>query len=203
MPAGKKRVYRKKSTGFKKSVVKIAKSVLNKEAETRTGTVSWLGTLGLNGYLEGVYKNVTKGDNQENRDGDRIRSLGIKVRGTFFIDNGIVTTNEDSIVTRMVVFTSKRPITTLTDAGLTWNSTVDPEIVTILYDHYITFKKDGRVRAINKYIKFHRTVSYESSSVTKNEIYVAFIPYQNYGAGVTATTGMYRNLTCQYYFKDI
>lgn len=204
MPAGKKRVYRKKSTGFKKSVAKIAKSVLNKESETKTGTINWNSAIGTNGYINTVWKSISKGDDQESRDGDRIHALGMKWRGSLWCDDAYITAKQDSVLYRLIVFTGKRPISSITDAGLTWNSTIDPERLTVLYDRLHHFNLDGRAHMINKYFKFNRKVLYELGNVNKNELLVCILPANaNAGTGMTATNGLYLASTVQFYFKDV
>lgn len=197
-------IRRRRATGFKKSVAKIAKSVVMRQAETKTGSYNWTTSFGSNGLLQTVWKGVTKGDDQQSREGDRIKGLGFKLRGYVTIDDTILTAKQDTVGYRMIVFKGKRPISTLTDASLSWNSSVDPETVTILYDRYFRFNVDGRTTWINKYFKTSSTVMYELNNVNKGEVYVAFIPYAALGGtGLTATGGLYINMTAQFYMKDL
>lgn len=210
MPASKRPRYKKRasgfrSTGFRKSVAKIAKTVCRRQAETKTGTLNWNSAIGTNGYFNNVWKNVLQGDAQENRDGDRIHALGVKWRGSLWCDDVYITAKQDSVLYRLIVFSSKRPISTITDAGLSWNSTVDPEKITVLSDNLYHFNLDGRAHMINRYIKFNRKVLYElTSSVTKNELYVCILPANaNAGTGMTTTNGLYLASTVQFYFKEM
>lgn len=186
-----------------KTVRKIAKGVVMRLAETRTSQISWLGSLGSNGLLLQTYSTITKGDNQENRDGDRIRAMGVRIRGFLSIDPAVITANQDGVVCRMVVFSSKLPTATITSTGLTYNNAPDPEKLNIISDRFVTFRQDGRCAILNKYFKFPRIVQYDGSSVTKGEFYIALIPVQNVGTGLTASTGLYVNAYVQPYWKDM
>lgn len=201
------KAYRKtrKSSNFKKAVTAIAKKATMRVAETKTTNINVLGSVGLNGTIDSVWSKIAPGDGQFQRDGDRIRALGVKLRGYLSIDPAVITSSQDHVVVRMVVFSGKRPITTVTDSALTYNGSVDPELLNILVDKFITFKIDGRTRTINKYIKFNRLVQYGANVnvPTKNELYIGFLPYQTFGTGLTTTTGVYLNYTMQPYYKDI
>lgn len=204
MPAGKKRVYKKKSTTFKKSVARIAKSVLNSESETKTGTINWNSAIGTNGYINTVWKSIAQGDGQSNRDGDKIHALGMKWRGSLWCDDTVITAKQDSVLYRLIVFSAKRPVSTITDAGLSWNSTVDTELINVISDRIMHFNLDGRAHTFTRYIKFNRKVYYELGNVNKGELYVCILPANaNAGTGMTATTGLYLASTVQPYFKDV
>lgn len=204
MPASKRPRYRKRATGFKKSVAKIAKSVVMRQSETKTGTINWNSAIGTNGYINTVWKSINQGDGQNNRDGDRIQALGIRWRGSLWCDDTVITAKQDSVLYRLIVFSSKRPVSTITDAGLSWNSTVDPELINVLSDKISHFNLDGRAHTFNRYIKFNRKVLYELGSVNKGELYVCILPANaNAGTGMTATTGIYLASTVQPYFKDL
>lgn len=198
----------KKSQGarrFRKSVANIAKTVVNKQAETKTLAYGDLGSYGTNGRFVNIWKQCAKGTEQYQRVGDRLHALGVKIRGFISIDPAIITANTDGVVVRMVVFSGKRPINTITDSGLTYNGSTDPELLNIHLDRFVTFKIDGRCRVVNTYVKFNRVVTYNPTGTdpSKNELYVAFIPVQNVGVGLTATQGIYNNLIFQPYYKDI
>lgn len=211
MAAGKifnatKKTYRKrKSSGFKKAVQAIAKTTVLRQAETKTGNVNVLGAIGTFGAINPVWQNITQGDAQFQRDGDRIKALGVKLRGYIHTDPSVITTNQDNVFARFVVFSGKRPITTITDSGLTYNNAVDPELLNIHHDSYIQFRLDGRTRMLNKYIKFNRNVLFNPSGgqPSKNELFVAFLPQQSVVSGMTTTAGLYLNYTMQPYFKDL
>lgn len=194
-----------KSSGFKKAVTAIAKKTVMAQAETKTASISVSAACGTSGNVVDVWSKIGQGDNQNNRDGDRIKALGIKIRGYVATDPGFVTTNQDNILVRMLVLSGKRPLTTITDMGLTYNGTVDSELLNVHQDSLFTFKLDGRTRVLNKYIKFNRNILYNPNSNTpsKNELYVVFLPFQTVTAGMTTGSGLYLNYIIQPYFKDL
>lgn len=200
-----RRSRRRRASTFRKSVAKIAKNVVMRQSETRVGDISYVGAFGTNAYFRGIFTNITRGDAQVNRDGDVIKSLGVRLRGYVLCDPSVITSNEDTYMFRMIVFSAKRPVTSLTDAAISWNGGLDPEKINVHYDALRTFKKDGRALSINKWITFKRNVLYEPSTdtVNKNELYFALIPYSAYGSQLTASTGMYINWVVQPRWKDL
>lgn len=202
--ASRRKSYRRRrATGFRKSVAKIAKSVVMRQSETKTAAVGWTQAFGTNGRFDSIWKNIVKGDDQSQRDGDRIKALGFKLRGYLTCDDTVVTAKQDTIACRMLVVTSKRPLSTITDANVSYNSSIDPELLNVHYDRYVNFNLDGRTRWFNKYFKIPRTVMYEGNGVTRGETYVILIPYAALGGtGLTTTAGLYLNTTVQLYYKD-
>lgn len=200
----RKRTWRKRSSGFKKSVASIAKKAVMKMSETKTSSVSDAGDVGTNGNLFTLGSSIVTGTAQNNRIGDKIRLLGVKIRGPLSIKSSVITTQQDTVYCRVVIFTAKRPISTITDSGLTYNGAVDPETITILSDRYVRYHVDGKNVLFNNYFKFNRVVNYNpgSTSVAKNDFYVALLPNSTEVSGITATTGLYRNFTYQLYWKD-
>lgn len=195
----------RRPSNFKKAVTAIAKKTIMRQAETKTASVSVTGTVGLNGKVDDIWSKISQGDAQNNREGDRIKAMGVKLRGLLSIDPVVITTNQDNVVCRMLVVSGKRPLTSIADMGLTYISTVDPELLNVHHDSLFTFKLDGRTRVINKYIKFNRNILYNPTGAqpSKNEFYVVVIPYQTVAAGLTATTGVYLNYIAQPYWKDL
>lgn len=201
-----KRKYKRRvrRSAFRKSVAKIAKNVVMRQSETKTGDISYTSAFGTNAYFRGIFTNITRGDSQTNREGDVLKSLGVRIRGYVLCDPSVITSSEDTYLFRFLVFSTKRPITTLTDGGLSWNGGIDPEKITVYHDSLRSFKKDGRTIVINKWVSYKRNVLYEPSTdtVNKNELYFALIPYSSYGAQLTASTGMYINWVVQPKWKD-
>lgn len=202
MPAGK--MFKagrktKKSSGFKKAVTAIAKKAVMTTAETRTAQLPVNASFGVNGYLQPIWTNVVQGNAEENRDGDEIRTLGVRVRGLFYQSPTIITAQADYNVIRMVVASGKRPLTS--GDFPTFKGTIDNDVMTVLSDTYITFTTQSRQRTINKYIKFNRKVLYQGTAVNKNELYFWFVPIG--GTGLTTTAGDILDVTFQPYFKDL
>lgn len=199
-----RRSRRPRAIAFRRSVAKIAKRTLMRQAETKTGTINWNSAIGTNGYINTVWKSILQGDGQSNRDGDKIQALGMKWRGSLWCDDTVITAKQDSVLYRLVVFSAKRPVSTITDAGLSWNSTVDPELINVISDKIYHFNLDGRAHTFERYIKFNRKVYYELGNVNKGELYVCILPaLANAGTGMTTTNGLYLASTVQPYFKDI
>lgn len=207
MPAGK--IYvpksvrrnrrRRRASNFKKAVRSIARKAIMTEAETKTGVLGWSTAFGTNGTLLGIWSSVGQGTAQQNREGDEIRSLGIKMRGYVSQDPSTITAMQDANSVRMMIFTGKRPLT-LTDVP-NWQGAVDPETITVLQDFYVNFSTTKRYLYIQKYVKFNRKVKYALSAVNKNELYIACVGFG--GTGMTATAGNFINVQIQQYFKDI
>lgn len=189
---------------FRKAVSAIAKRVVLRQCETKTYSYSIANGIGSNGIIYSFFKQIAQGAAQNQRIGDRVKAMSLRLRGYLSIDNAVITSNEDSVACRVVFFSAKRPIASVTDSGLTYNSVVDPELLNVLSDRYVTFKKDGRSRWMQKYIKFPRVVSYNptGSDPSKNELYLVIIPYSTMVTGLTTTTGMSFNTYAQLYWKD-
>lgn len=204
MPAGKivKVAYKRKarkSSNFKKAVTAIAKKAVMTQSETRTAQLPVNQSFGINGFLQPIWTNISQGNAEENRDGDEIRTLGVRIRGLFYQNTAIITALNDFNVIRMVVASGKRPLTS--GDFPTFKGTIDNDVMTVLSDTYITFATTSRQRSINKYIKFNRKVLYQGGSVNKNELYFWFVPIG--GTGLTTSTGDIVDVTFQPYFKDL
>lgn len=195
---------RRKASSFKKAVSTIAKSVVLRQVETKTFNYSVTQAIGTNGLLLTFCKQITQGTGQGQRIGDRIRMLGLKMRTLIQVEPTVITSNGDGVQFRMLVFTGKRPFASLTDTGLTYNNSVDPELINVISDRNYVFKQDGRLKALNGYYKANRIVSYNptGSDPSKNELYVAIIPMQHFGTGMSTTAGLYINSVYQLYWKD-
>lgn len=201
-----KRTYRKKASTFRKSVSTIARKVVLRQAETKTASINYLGAFGSNGKIMNLWEQLSVGSAQNNRVGDRIHALGFKIRGYVVVDSTYVTAaTTDYMLCRFVIFSAKRPISSITDSGLTYNGTVDPELLNIHSDQILSFRQDGRGRVINKYKKYSRTVEFNpsASTVSKGELYFAMIPYLMGGSGLTTTQGLAVNCVIQPYWKDL
>lgn len=207
MPAGriflaskKKRVYRKRSTPFKKAVAKIAKNAVMRQAETKTGSLAISQNFGTNGTLHDLWTTMGQGVLQNQRIGDQIRALGVKIRGVLAMDTTIITALQDANSIRFMVVTSKRPLVLADLPG--WNGGTDPEVYTVLHDQYINFATTKRYVYFQKYIKFNRKLDWDSSGVqTNNHLYIYAVPFG--GTGLLAATGDQMNVNVQRYYKDI
>lgn len=206
MPAGKiyipksvRRNRRRRASTFKKAVTAIAKKTIMRQSETKTGQLDWGGSFGTTGVLNSIWSSVVQGDAQQNRDGDMIKALGVKMRGYIGQDPAVLTANPDFNVVRMIVASGKRPLT-IADFP-SYRGAIDPETLTVLYDGYINFSTTKRAKYFQKYIKFNRNVSYAGLNVNKNELYVYLIGFG--GTGITGSTGNIVNISFQQYFKDI
>lgn len=191
------RRYRKKS-GFRKAVTAIAKKTLMTQSETKTGWFEQNATFGINGVLQSVWSSISQGDAQQNRDGDEIHSLGVKIRG--YIGQSTITAGTgDQNAVRVIIASGKRPLTS--GDFPTFNGAIDPEVLTVLSDYYINFDTTKTMRYFQKYIKFPRKVLYQGAAVNKNELYVWLVPFG--GGNIQTTTGNVVRLGYQMYFKDL
>lgn len=190
---------RRKASNFRKAVTAIAKKAVMNEAETKTGFVDWNLPFGANGILLPIWTSVTQGDAQQNRDGDEIHSLGVRLRGIVQQAPGIITAEQDISGVRMIVAAGKRPLTSA-DFPI-YKGAIDPEVLTVLSDRYINYATTKRGVWMSKYIKFPRKVLYQGAAVNKNELYVFLVPFG--GTGLTTTTGYQVNMGVQLYFKDL
>lgn len=193
------RKYKKRASGFNKAVSTIAKRVVLNEAETKTGWFQQNSSFGANGLLQSVWSSVTVGTGQQNREGDEIRSLGVRLRGYIQQVPGVITSEQDMVGIRMIVASGKRPLTS--GDFPTYNGAIDSEIFNIVQDRYIQFSTTKRCQWLNKYIKFNRKVLFQGAAVNKNELYLFLVPFG--GGGLTTTTGCQVNLGYQLYWKDI
>lgn len=212
MPAGKmvkyvpRRRYKKRASGFKKAVTTIAKRVVMRQTETREFDRTFQASIGSNGFFQGLWTSISRGDTAADRDGDVIKTLGMKWRGSLVVDPSVITAGqEDFIQTRIMLISSKRPLTSITDAGLSWNGGTDNEKINVHYDRMVSWDKQKRNLCLNKYLKYQRNVKYEplTNSVIQGELYLVIIPRVVAGTpGMTATSGLYLDSIAQGYFKD-
>lgn len=189
----------KKASGFRKTVTAIAKKAIMTQSETKTGAFEQNAAFGVNGILQPVWNSIAQGDGQNNRDGDEIHALGVKLRGYVGQDTTIITGLRDANAVRMIVASGKRPLTS--GDFPTFNGTIDSEVLTVLSDSYIQFDTTKTLRYFQKYIKFPRKVLYQGAAVNKNELNVWLVPFG--GTGLTTTLGNVVRLTYQMYFKDL
>lgn len=194
----KPRAYRRKASGFRKAVATIAKKTLMRQSETKTGWFQQSTAFGSNGTLQAVWSSVSQGDAQQNRDGDKIKALGVRIRG-FIGQSGITAGTEDQNAVRVIIASGKRPLTS--GDFPTWNGAIDQEIFNLHGDYYINFHTTKRLRYFQKYVKFNRDVLYQGAAVNKNELYVFCVP--NGGGNLQTTTGNTLTLSYQMYFKDL
>lgn len=195
------RKYKKRTTGFKKAVTAIAKRAVMTEAETMTGVITHSVNFGANGtFTGGIFQPIAQGTAQNNRIGDQIRSLGIKIRGQVNLDPNFITGNKEFTGYRMMVVAGKRPLTS-SDMPQ-FKGAVDPEALTVLVDRYYKFSSTNLATFLNKYVKFKRVIKYAAGVPTRNELYVWFIPGPS-GVGLTTTTGYTVNIDIQSYWKDV
>lgn len=196
----RRKVYAKRS-GFKKAVTAIAKKAIMTEAETKTGVVTHSSNFGTNGYFAtNTWAAIGQGSAQQNRVGDEIRALGVRVRGHIQIDPAVITGNRELIGYRLLIVAGKRPLT-VADMP-TFRGATDPEVLTVLSDKYYKYSSINFANFMNRYIKFNRVIKYTSGAVTKNELYMFFIPAP-LGTGITLNTGYALSLEMQLYYKDV
>lgn len=196
---GRRRTFRKKRAGgFKKAVASIAKKAVMRQSETKTGWFQQNTSFGSNGTLQAVWTSISQGDAQQNRDGDQINALGVRIRG-YIGQSGITAGTEDQNACRVVIASGKRPLTS--SDFPTWNGAIDQEIFNLHADYYINFDTTKRLRYFQKYVKFNRKVLYQGAAVNKNELYVWVVP--NGGGNLQTTTGNTLALSYQLFFKDI
>lgn len=213
MPAGKmmlaakagRRYRKRRPTGFKKAVSTIAKKVVMRQAETKTANASWTTAFGSGGTFYsinggGLWSSITQGDAQQNRDGDRVKSLGVRVRGRVNIDGGVITAGRQYCGFRLLICTGKRPLTS--GDMPTFVGTIDPDVITVISDTYHKLNEDNWMKILNKYVKFQRTVIYNGLVAIKNDLYIWVVP-SPLGTGLGLNTGYGLNLEFQPYFKDI
>lgn len=206
-----KRVYkasrkpRGRTSGFKKAVSAIAKKAVLRISETKTGVFSNNLTYGSSGTLfgavgGGLATSIGQGVQQNQRVGDQIRFIGLKIRGFQGIDPTVVTAQQGLCGMRVLVVAGKRP---LTSADMpVFKGACDPEILTVISDRYHKLTSNNFGVFMNQYIKFHRNINYVGSAAVKNELYLWLIPAP-YGTGLTTTTGYAANLDVQMYWKDL
>lgn len=204
MPAGRLVKYvpktRKRRSGFRKAVARIARKVVRGQAETKTGSLSISQNFGTNGALHDLWTTMALGVNQNQRIGDQVRALGVKIRGVLAMDTTIITGLQDANSIRFMVVSSKRPLVLADLPG--WNGGTDPELYTVLHDRYINFATNKRYVYFQKYIKYNRKLDWDSSGVqTNNHMYIYAVPYG--GTGLLAGSGDQMNLNVQRYYKDI
>lgn len=204
----RKRTYRRKRPStFRKAVSTIAKRVVLRQSETKTAEYTHpTSATGTNGSFFAYWKQVVQGDSQNNRDGDRIHALGIKFRSFIYVNSSLVSAaNTDAVYYRLVIFSAKRPIGSITDSGLDYYKAVDPELLNIHYDRLHSFDNSKRVHCFQRYIKFNRIVQYNPSGgeCSKNELYAVLLPQQTIAAGLTAGDGVAWNCKVQLYWKDL
>lgn len=200
--AYRKRTYRKKSTGFKKAVTAIAKKAVNRQAETKTGTLSLGVAYGTAGYLYDLWGAVAQGIGQNNRIGDQVHALGMKIRGRINMDSATITANQDYNGVRMLIVAGKRPLTIGDFSTVSWNGPIDPELMTVLEDRVVQFQTTKRCVYFSKYVKLNRTFKYDANgSITNRPVYVYFCSVG--GTGLLTNSGNNSDLTFQRYFKDI
>lgn len=192
---------KQKRSNFKKAVTAIAKRAVMTQAETKTAVVTHNVSYGSSGtFSGGLWNAITQGTAQQNRIGDEITSLGIKIRGINLLDPSVVTGGREHSGVRMMVVSGKRPLTS--GDMPQFKGAVDPEALTVLYDKYIKFNTTNLAHFLNRYIKFKRVVKYAGAVPTRNEIYVWLIPAP-VGTGLTTTTGYSCNIDFQLYYKDV
>lgn len=214
MPAGKmflaakagRRYRKRRATGFKKAVSKIARKVVLREAETKTGATSWSANFGASGVFYsvnggGIWSSVTQGTGQSNRIGDAIKSLGVKARGYVSLVDTTITAGREYCGFRMVICTGKRPLTS-GDMPQNIKQQIDPEVVTVLSDTMHKVDSQSWLKLLNKYIKFRRNVHYSGNVAIKNDLYIWLIPVP-LGTGLTTSAGYTAQIDFQVYFKDV
>lgn len=185
--------------GFKKAVTKIAKRVVNTQAETKTGSLAGTANFGTTGNLINVFGSMSQGTGQNQRVGDSVRSLGFRMRALVCQDPGVITANQDANVIRMLIVVGKRPLV-LADFG-NWKDGIDPELMTIVSDTYFNFATTKRYRYINKYIKFNRKLVWDpAGNLAKNNIYIYTVGFG--GTGLLAGSGDQINYDLQRFYKD-
>lgn len=190
----------RRSSNFKKAVTAIARKTVMKTAETKTAEILTSTAFGVNGYKLDILGNIATGDGSSNRDGDEIRTLGVKIRGYIGQDPAIITAQQDFNAVRMMIVSAKGRLLTTGDMP-GYKGTIDPEKMTVLVDKYINFNVNKRQQWFQKYVKFNRKVLYEGGGVNKNELYFWLAPFG--GSGLTTTTGNFVNLSFQPYWKDL
>lgn len=212
MPAGKmilaakaRRRYRRRASGFKKAVSTIARKVVMRQAETKTGSTAWVPTFGSAGtFLSvnggGLWSSVVQGAAQQNREGDVIKSMGFKIRGTILADSATITAGRELLGLRVLICTGKRPLTS--GDMPTFRGTIDPDVITVISDRYYTFTSDNLKKFFNMYVKFPRRIQYSGNVAIKNDAYIWVVP-SAYGTGLGLNTGYVGSIEFQTYFKDI
>lgn len=192
---------KKKKSEFTKAVTAIAKKAVMTEAETKTGVIIYSGLFGTNGYFSSnLWSSIAQGTAQQNRVGDEIRALGVRVRGHVQIDPAIITANRELVGYRLLIVAGKRPLTVADMPS--FRGATDPEVLTVLSDRYYKYSSTNFANFLNRYIKFNRVIKYTSGNVTKNELYMFFIPGP-LGTGITLNTGYALSLEAQVYYKDV
>lgn len=215
MPAGRmflaakagrgRRRYKRRATSFKKAVSTIARKVVLRQAETKTGFATWNQSIGSNGVMYsvnggGVFSSIQQGTAQQNRIGDEITVLGVKLRGHVLLEPAIITANREFSGFRMLVVSGKRPLTSGDMPG--FRESIDPDRMTVISDRYYKLDSNNLAVFLNKYIKFKRHVKYSGSVAIKNDLYIWIVPAP-LGTGLTTTTGYSIVVDMQPYFKDV
>lgn len=200
-----RRRYKRRASGFKKAVSSIAKKVVMRQSETKTGNSAWTAAFGSNGTFYsvnggGLWSGIVQGDEQNNRDGDQIRSLGVKIRGRINLDGSLITAGRQYAGFRVLICSGKRPLTS--GDMPTYEGPIDPERITVLSDRYYKLTETNWGVQFNQYVKFNRLVRYSGLVAIKNDLYLWVIPVP-LGTGLQTSTGYGLSLGMQTYFKDI
>lgn len=186
-------------TGFKKAVTKIAKRVVANQTETKTGSIAAGTTFGTTGALIDVWGGLAKGTDQNQRVGDEVHALGMRIRAKIGQDPAIITALQDYNSVRMMVVVGKRPLTAADFPSMFGG--IDPEVMTVLRDQYVNFATTKRQRHISLYVKLNRKVKWDSAgSITHNPIYI-FLRGEG-GTGLLAGSGDIFSHDVQRFYKD-
>lgn len=198
----RRRIYKKRASGFKKAVSSIAKRVVNRQAETKTGALAVSVNFGTNGTLTDLWGTLAQGSGQNQRIGDQVHAQSMTFRGYVAIDTGVITGAYDRNSVRMLVVAGKRPLTNADFTSFSPQTAIDHELMTVLVDKPINFATTKTLVYFHKRIKLNRTFKYDSSgAITNRPVYLFVVPQG--GTGILAGTGNSINFQVQRYFKDV
>lgn len=206
MPYRKRRYYKRRPYTFRKRRFNFAKSVkriVQKQAETKFGlttysdeTIDGTGATPVSTHLTAI----GQGDNQNNREGNRITLTGIHGRIHFQRD---ASASSNSTTIRAVLYHPKADAAELSTTDIT--DSIDMDKYTVLMDRLIIIPddRDAAYMDIRRKFNFGKrsgiNVQYSGSSganISKNALYLYMVSdettYPPFGNGIIRT-----------YFKDM
>lgn len=198
---------RRRTTGFRKAVAKIAKKTVMGQAETKiavqttTVTFGTSGTLLQSGGANGLFNGITQGAASSQRIGDKIKVVGVRHRQAMDIDPAIVTARRENITYRVILATNKQDQLTTGDFP-TFLATTDPEKMTVLMDRYFPGSSTRWTSILNKYVKWNRIAKYSGSQCIGKNLYMWIVP-STLPTGATTTTGYGLSGTVEIFYKDV
>lgn len=204
----RRKIYKKRTGGFKKAVTQIAKKTLMRNSENKIGVHTFSGTnFGTSGLLltsngaNGLFNGIVQGTSSAGRIGDKIHVRGVKFRVPIEIDPTIVTARRENLTWRVILATNKQDQLTSGDFP-SFTGTTDPEKLTILSDRYHASSSTRWTKMFTPYLKFNRVARFSGVQCIGKNLYMWIIP-STLPTGATTTTGYAVSGSVEIYFKDV